>query len=630
MIFLPSISPISSEGDSEINVSVMIDFGNGIVEWSDVSLDSNRTALKTTEKACEQLGFDLNLEWFSFGAFVKGIGGVDSPDDWSWFWSFLLWNNSMAEWEGASEGASSLELQEGEIIGWCPSSSEPMTDSNDRYAWAGFRHDSLNLGYTKSQGPDTNAVSWIYDTGVIEMAASPAIAHNKVVINNYGGVFCLNDEGELLWKNEEVVGGFSPAIADELVYVGGKDGYLYCLNFTNGEIIWSTLITSNPGQSGVTSSPTVDKNRIYVGAFNFNGGFGALLCLDTEGGQVIWESPIFSSIYFSSPCVTKDKVYVGLMGLYNSSTLKWKEPYGVSCLDKEHGDELWYFPVNGSVGSSPVVLDSKVLFTSKDGYLYCLKAENGILLWKKYIGSSVSSPAVSGDKIFVGSGEMSLEGKFYCLDLNENILWEFIPNGAVQSSPALAGDCVYFSTNVQNGTIYCLNRHKGLLVWQYRPLPEQYIISSPSVVNGKLYIGSDNGILYCLGGNPTNVTVGETGSTKTIHVGEDVKLLHKGAEYILTITNFDANTVTLEIDSYAQPIQIEVGETKKLDIDGNGKNDLAITINSVDTSSQTVSLTLTAEDEPQDDSLYLLYVLIIIIVVIIIILSIVVIKKRRK
>jgi outer membrane protein assembly factor BamB len=329
------------------------------------------------------------------------------------------------------------------------------------------------------------------------------VADDKVVINNWGGVFCLNLNGEIIWKNDDVLGGFSPAIAANSVFVGGKDGFLYSLNLTSGKTKWRTKITSDPGISGVTSAPAVDKGRIYVGSFNFSGGAGSLLCLDAKSGSIIWDAPIKSSIYFSSPAVLDDKVFVGTMGLYNSSSLQWNPPYGMYCYSKKNGELIWNFSVDGSVGASSTIADEKLLFTSKDGYLYCLDVEDGELIWKKEIGSSVSSPALSQDKLYVGSGEMNNEGIFYALDLNGNILWEFVPNGAVQSSPAVAGDFVYFATNVKEGTIYCLNKTGGELVWQYKPTPEEYIISSPAVVGGKMYIASDNGRLYNFEGDFT-------------------------------------------------------------------------------------------------------------------------------
>ena len=630
-IIMASIPTINSEENSDISVEVMIDFGDGIVEWSEVNLSTNRTAINATEKACEKLDLDVTIIWSQWGAFVSKIDG--KPIDYSWWWWFIIWNDTQEKWEGSMVGASSVDLNDGDVIGWSSNSSKPLATPYAKHPWPAFQNNALNLGATESNGPETNAVDWIFDTETKELAASPVIAQNKVLVNNWGGTFYLSEEGELLWKNSEVKGVFSPTLGHGKVLVGGKDGYLYSLNITNGEILWKTKITPNPGLSGVTSPAKIVNGRIYLGSFDFKGGTGYLYCLREEDGQVLWKNTTLSSVYFSSPSVIENRVFVGTMGLYNSTTLQWGPPYGLFCFDAKNGEPIWNFSVNGSVGSSPTIVDDKVLFTSKDGYLYSLNATNGNFVWKKEIGSSVSSPALWQNKIFIGSGEMNGEGKFYSFDLEGNPLWEFIPNGAVQSSPAVAGNFVYFATNVQNGTIYCLNLSNGQLVWQFKPWPAQYIISSPAIVEGKLFIASDNGRLYCLGGELKNITVSDTKSTAVIYTGEDVKFIHKDEEKKLIITSIDANVVTLKIDSLPLTVEVNVGKTKKLDTDGNGKNDLSITVNNVNASSQTASLTVKALAESQDTGMNvnpILAFVIIIIVIIFIVLGITVNLKRRR
>jgi hypothetical protein len=248
---------------------------------------------------------------------------------------------------------------------------------------------------------------------------------------------------------------------------------------------------------------------------------------------------------------------------------------------------------------------------------------DGELVWKKNIGSSVCSPAIWKERIYVGTGEMNCAGKFFCLDDEGNILWEYVPNGAVQSSPALAGGYVYFTTNVKNGTIYCLNRNSGECIWKYKPFPEQYIISSPAIVHEKLYIGCDNGRLYCLGGTGPNTTVGYEASSEMVHVGEDVIFIHRDVEYTMTIDSLDSNIVVLGIESIPDSINIEVGEIRYLDSDGNGKNDLSILINDVNISSQSASLTIKRINEPKDESWelmpYFLFIAVIMVIVLIIV-----------
>jgi hypothetical protein len=124
------------------------------------------------------------------------------------------------------------------------------------------------------------------------------------------------------------------------------------------------------------------------------------------------------------------------------------------------------------------------------------------------------------------------------------------------------------------------------------------------------------------------------GSSENVQVGEDVRFLHRDEEYMMIIISLDSNTVSLSIDSIPGTINIEEGETKYLDTDENGKNDLSISITGVNTSSQTASVTLTRVNEPKDEdwefmSLFLLIAVIIVIILIVIGIT-VNIKKRRK
>ncbi len=54
----------------------------------------------------------------------------------------------------------------------------------------------------------------------------------------------------------------------------------------------------------------------------------------------------------------------------------------ITALDTETGEELWRFYSEGPVRFAPVGWKDKVYFVSDDGYLYCLQANDGNLLWK--------------------------------------------------------------------------------------------------------------------------------------------------------------------------------------------------------------------------------------------------------
>jgi hypothetical protein len=54
----------------------------------------------------------------------------------------------------------------------------------------------------------------------------------------------------------------------------------------------------------------------------------------------------------------------------------------VLALDRRNGELLWQFAAGGRVDSPPTIFEGRCLFGSHDGYVYCLDAVDGRLLWR--------------------------------------------------------------------------------------------------------------------------------------------------------------------------------------------------------------------------------------------------------
>ena len=63
----------------------------------------------------------------------------------------------------------------------------------------------------------------------------------------------------------------------------------------------------------------------------------------------------------------------------------------------------------------------------------------------------------------------------------------------------VSGDKVYFgggaSTGDQDRHFYCLNAETGAVLWEYKA--DGNMNSSPCMADGRIYIGSRDGHLYC-------------------------------------------------------------------------------------------------------------------------------------
>lgn len=92
----------------------------------------------------------------------------------------------------------------------------------------------------------------------------------------------------------------------------------------------------------------------------------------------------------------------------------------------------------------------------------------------------------------------------------------------------------------------------------------------------------------------------------------------------------NSTAVTLKLDFLSEGERINLGETVKLDCDGNGKDDMSITVDSVNTASQSASLTFKELSESQEDETdHNLSLALMMIFVIIVVFAVVIILKKR-
>ena len=75
-----------------------------------------------------------------------------------------------------------------------------------------------------------------------------------------------------------------------------------------------------------------------------------------------------------------------------------------------------------------------------------------------------------------------------------NTIWTYTTGGGVDSSPAVADGRVYVGS--WDGKVYCLRASDGYKEWEFPTTLDVW--SSPAVADGKVYVGSYDGKVYCL------------------------------------------------------------------------------------------------------------------------------------
>ena len=501
--------PTRTVGQDAVRVSILNDLGDGEYFWRDVVIEdpsARNASWSATQSAASALNLAIEWAWFDCcGVAVVDIGDRNPP---AGFAGLYLWNATAEMWDLAPTGISDLVLRDGDAIAWYNAGFDgttyeprfPVPTPAHRNPSLMFRGSALNTGVSRSAAPNAARVLWDRDMGVREIVSTPAVAYGRLFFATFNGTFALDAEtGQTVWHNPIVRGFSSPAVFDGTILLGASDGHLYRLYASNGTERWTATLLEETVFSGITSSPKVAFDHAYVGTFNESGGPGEVVAVWVSNGTIAWRHAT-GSVHFSSPAVANGTVYVGVMGRYNTTTqITFDPPYGVLALDAATGGEVWFFETGGPVAASPAIAGSLVLAPSKDGFLYALDRNEGDRVWRANVGSTVSSPAVHGDTVFVASGSFDGSRDVRALDIaNGQVRWTFTPNGPVQASITYADGKIFFSTNAANGTIYALNATRGEEVWKFQPTPANYILGSPIVADGTLYAPSDNGHVYAI------------------------------------------------------------------------------------------------------------------------------------
>jgi len=263
----------------------------------------------------------------------------------------------------------------------------------------------------------------------------------------------------------------SPAVVNELVYIGARDGRVYCLELPTGVLRWRFKT-----QDRVESSPAINGNILYVGSHD-----GRVYALDARSGAQIWTSNLKRPVRAS--CNFVDDLVV--VGCWDGAV------YG---LDAQDGRQRWRFDTEGEVYSSACVADHTAFVGSWDGRLYAIDCEDGTKRWDYATGGEISSsPAIAadGDVVIVGSDD----GAVYALGTRSpELLWRYETKGAVRSSPAVADGAVYVGS--LDGGLYALQLADGKLRWVY--MTGEEIVSSAAVAGDFVFVGSRDGALYAL------------------------------------------------------------------------------------------------------------------------------------
>ena len=250
----------------------------------------------------------------------------------------------------------------------------------------------------------------------------------------------------------------TPTVADGTVYTLGASGILHALSLADGKVHWRRALNEEykvaQGYFGVATSPLVEGKLILI---NVGGPEAGIVALSTTDGSEVWRATTDGASY-SSPIVAN----IGGKRLAVFFTR-----LGIELLEPATGkvvfSKRWRARINASVNAAnPVFADNRLFFTSS-----------------------------------YGVGAIALRVK----DDGFETLW--------QGDNALT--CHYGTPVASNGFLYgfdgrqeggarlrCIELDTGKVRWT----EEGFGCGALIMADGKLYILSDKGTLFCIEAKP--------------------------------------------------------------------------------------------------------------------------------
>jgi outer membrane protein assembly factor BamB len=159
----------------------------------------------------------------------------------------------------------------------------------------------------------------------------------------------------------------------------------------------------------------------------------------------VWDDPLnqnlmqFDRIF--EPIVADNKIFLG-----------FNDQDKVVALDINSGKELWHYYADGPVRFPLTALKGNVYFISDDGYIYCIKSDNGSLVWK----------------VRLAPAENKLLG-------NKRLISMWPARGGI----VLKDNIIYTSASIfpMMGTfIYAINATSGEIIWKNEGSGSNYIL----------------------------------------------------------------------------------------------------------------------------------------------------------
>lgn len=356
---------------------------------------------------------------------------------------------------------------------------------------------------------------------------------------------------------------------------GGDRGVLMAFRESDGEFMWQLTHEKLPAGrvndwpfQGVASSPLIDGDRLY-----YVSNRAELICADVQGfrdgendgpfqgekftgqldGDIVWKFDMIEEVGShphnlanSSPVMYGDLIYLSTSNGQDESHVNIPSPRAPSmiAINKKDGTLAWEVnhvgekilhgqwssPAVGKIGD--VV---QVVIGEGDGWVRGYEASTGKKLWEfdtnpkdsvwpKTRNEIISTPILFEDRVYLANGQDPEHGEgvghLYCIDATKRgdltqagRVWHFDKIRRSISTGALHNGLLYYSDF--SGFLHCLDAKTGKELWQHDMFAA--IWGSPVVIDGKVYLGDEDGDVVVLEAGPEKKLIAEMNMGSSVY-----------------------------------------------------------------------------------------------------------------
>ena len=342
--------------------------------------------------------------------------------------------------------------------------------------WSQYQGNNHNTGVSNYTGPITNQSSWFNDNFA---ASGSAVVDKKghiYVGGSDGYLYCLNTQGLVIWRfgtTSRII--CTPTIGPDgnIYFSNWMDSNAYCIT-PDGQLVWKCEL----GDYNTGTSPVFGLDgRLYI--ITSTNSYSTVYVF--KDGVLVGNHSIPSFISGSTPVVGSDGTLYMLSANHEIVVVNWDGTLRFSKYLSHVSDnnpqnpqnsislgenDTLYLTIETCPSGTPTLYNDMIFITASDG-IYSLSVLNKSMDYGYLIEYDYVVFYQHNNKVMVNSELEKLIGTnaYYTVQYNTEWARVITNNGNTLSSPLIACDGVVYATS--GNSVYAFNYLTGERIWEY-------------------------------------------------------------------------------------------------------------------------------------------------------------------